>query len=74
MTRLVTASRRLANSCFLGFRLKLFELENRVNEVSPIWHQKMVNFNYTSYIKKDNDGCVSLECSSKFIMEYRRIS
>jgi len=73
MTMLVTASRSFANFCFLGFRLKLFELRIMVNEASLIWHQKMVDFNYTGYIKRGYDGCVSLECFSKFIMAYRRI-
>jgi len=73
MTKIKYVSRNLAKLYFLGFRLKLFELQNMVNEVSLIWYQKMVNFNYTGYIKKGYDGCVSLECFSKFIVEYRRI-
>ncbi len=64
MTILVTDSRRLVNFCYLGYGLNLFELKNKVNETSLKRHQKMVNFNYTCYINKENDGCLSLECFS----------
>ena len=61
MTQNKTVARNLANLYFLGFWLKLFELYNIVNEVSLIWYLKMVNFQYTGYIKKGYDGWVSLE-------------
>ncbi len=31
-----------------------------VNEVSLLWYLKRVNFNYTGYLKKGDDGWVSL--------------
>ncbi len=74
MTKNKTTARNLSNIYLVGFWLKLFELDNMVNEVSLICYLKMVNFQYTGYIKKGYDGCVSLECFSKLSIDYRRIA
>ncbi len=51
-----SGTRNLTQIHFVRFWLKLIELHNIVNEVSLIWYLKMVNFQYTCYIKRGYDG------------------